>query len=62
MRQILKRYIYHENIFKIIVYGMKWYFRFPFPFNKYDQIFCPEYNFGAMENVGLVTISEEYFF
>ncbi|MBG6122201.1 aminopeptidase N [Corynebacterium aquatimens] len=33
-----------------------------YPFGKYDQIFCPEYNMGAMENVGAVTLRDEYVF
>ena len=65
MKESLKDYGYPEEIFKITIAGMKWYseyFGHPFPFNKYDQIFCPEYNYGAMENVGLVTINEAYCF
>jgi aminopeptidase N len=34
----------------------------PYPFEKYDQIFVPEYNIGAMENVGCVTITERLVF
>jgi hypothetical protein len=34
----------------------------PYPFAKYDQIFVPEYNSGAMENVGCVTYNEAYLF
>ncbi|HEX6872986.1 MAG TPA: aminopeptidase N, partial [Micromonosporaceae bacterium] len=34
----------------------------PYPFAKYDQIFVPEYNLGAMENVGCVTVREEFIF
>ena len=35
----------------------------PYPFgDKYDQIFCPEYNMGAMEHVGAVTFRDEYVF
>jgi aminopeptidase N len=34
----------------------------PFPFAKYDQIYVPEYNAGAMENVGAVTFNEAYLF
>lgn len=30
-----------------------------YPYAKYDQIFVPEYNLGAMENVGCVTFSED---
>ncbi|MCA0291718.1 MAG: aminopeptidase N [Actinobacteria bacterium] len=33
-----------------------------YPFTKYDQLFTPEYNMGAMENVGCVTINELYVF
>jgi aminopeptidase N len=33
-----------------------------YPFAKYDQLFAPEYNMGAMENAGAVTISETYVF
>ena len=65
MRESLKDHGDPEEIFKITIAGMKWYseyFGHPFPFNKYDQIFCPEYNYGAMENVGLVTINEAYCF
>ena len=65
MKESLKDYGYPEDIFKVTIAGMKFYsgyFGHPFPFNKYDQIFCPEYNYGAMENVGLVTINELYCF
>ncbi len=34
----------------------------PYPFRKYDQIFVPEYNAGAMENAGCVTFRDEYIF
>jgi aminopeptidase N len=34
----------------------------PYPFAKYDQLFVPEYNSGAMENAGCVTINEDYVF
>ncbi|WP_339668669.1 aminopeptidase N [Dasania marina] len=36
------------------------YFDFPYPFYKYDQIIVPDFNSGAMENVGAVTFSEAY--
>lgn len=36
------------------------YFETKFQFSKYDQIYVPEYNFGAMENPGLVTYNEVY--
>ena len=37
-------------------------FAFAYPWGKYDQIFVPEYNLGAMENPGLVTFTESYLF
>jgi aminopeptidase N len=33
-----------------------------YPFEKYDQLFVPEFNAGAMENAGTVTITETYVF
>jgi len=41
--------------------GMRFYndlFGIPYQFNKYDQIFVPEFNAGAMENVACVTFNE----
>ena len=34
----------------------------PYPFEKYDQVFVPEFNAGAMENAGAVTFVESYVF
>jgi aminopeptidase N len=34
----------------------------PYPFDKYDQLFVPEFNAGAMENAGAVTFTEMYVF
>ncbi|HEY0805446.1 MAG TPA: aminopeptidase N, partial [Pseudonocardiaceae bacterium] len=33
-----------------------------YPFGKYDQVFVPEFNAGAMENAGCVTFLEDYVF
>ncbi|WP_425846706.1 aminopeptidase N [Agrococcus sp. TSP3-2-1] len=33
-----------------------------YPFEKYDQLFVPEFNAGAMENAGCVTFTEAYVF
>ncbi|OZD10728.1 aminopeptidase N [Rhodococcus sp. 06-156-3C] len=54
-----------DDIFEITKQGLDFYhdaFDFPYPFGKYDQIFVPEYNLGAMENPGLVTFTESYVF
>ena len=37
-------------------------FTYPYPFAKYDQLFVPEFNAGAMENAGAVTFTETYVF
>lgn len=37
-------------------------FGYPYPFAKYDQLFVPEFNAGAMENAGAVTFTETYVF
>ncbi|MDX6327847.1 MAG: aminopeptidase [Streptomycetaceae bacterium] len=34
----------------------------PYPFDSYDQAFVPEFNFGAMENPGLVTFRDEFIY
>ena len=63
MRESLKNCGEPEEIFRVTTDGMKFYseyFGCPYPFGKYDQIFCPEYNMGAMENVGLITLNEFY--
>ncbi|WP_022899672.1 aminopeptidase N [Humibacter albus] len=37
-------------------------FDVPYPFAKYDQLFVPEFNAGAMENAGAITFTETYVF
>jgi aminopeptidase N len=37
-------------------------FEVRYPFGKYDQLFAPEFNAGAMENPGLVTLRDDYIF
>ena len=34
----------------------------PYAFPKYDQVFVPEFNAGAMENAGIVTHRDDYVF
>lgn len=54
-----------EALFDITRRGFRFYeerFRRPYPFDKYDQLFVPEFNAGAMENAGAVTIVETYVF
>ena len=65
LRNSLKSKGENKLQFKITMTGMDFYKKFfgiSYQFEKYDQIFCPEYNFGAMENVGIVTINENYLY
>jgi aminopeptidase N len=64
-RKSLKNEINHEEMFLVTSTGMRFYkdlFGKEYPFNKYDQVFVPEHNYGAMENVGCVTYNENYLF
>ena len=64
-RKSLREYLDADNIFAITKKGFAFFeeqFGEPYPFAKYDQIFTPEYNAGAMENAGCVTITETYVF
>jgi len=52
-----------EEIFEITRETLKFYesyFDYPYPFEKYDSVWCPEYKFGAMENPGAVTFNDDY--
>lgn len=64
-RKSLAEHLDAERLFTETKQGFDWYhehFGMAYPFHKYDQIFCPEYNWGAMENAGCVTIRDEYVF
>ncbi|NEX15019.1 MAG: aminopeptidase N [Prosthecochloris sp.] len=64
-RKSLAKYMDPDNIFAITREAMatlEAYFDYPYPYDKYDQVFVPEFNFGAMENVGCVTFTEHYIF
>jgi aminopeptidase N len=37
-------------------------FGYAYPFGKYDQLFIPESNSGAMENAGCITFNDAYIF
>ena len=64
-RRSLTPYLDADNVFAVTKAGFAFFqelFDLPYPFEKYDQIFTPEYNAGAMENVGAVTFNEIYVF
>jgi aminopeptidase N len=64
-RASLAQYMDAEYIFEKTRQGFEFYeqqFNMPYPFEKYDQLFVPEFNAGAMENAGAVTFTESYVF
>ncbi len=64
-RKSLTPYLDADNVFDLTKRGFAFFeeeFDAAYPFEKYDQLFTPEYNMGAMENAGCVTINEIYLF
>lgn len=64
-RESLSAYLDADYLFEKTREGFAFFeeqFDYPYPFDKYDQIFAPEYNMGAMENAGAVTFTETYVF
>jgi len=62
-RQSLVPYLDRESIVETTKAGFAFFeekFDYPYPFGKYDQLYVPEYNMGAMENAGCVTLRDEY--
>ncbi|WP_179468473.1 aminopeptidase N [Mycolicibacterium vinylchloridicum] len=64
-RSSLAEYMDAERLFTETKQGFGFYhqnFGVPYAFGKYDQLFVPEFNAGAMENAGAVTFLEDYVF
>jgi aminopeptidase N len=64
-RATLADYMDAERLFTQTKQGFGFYhkhFGVPYAFGKYDQLFVPEFNAGAMENAGAVTFLEDYVF
>jgi aminopeptidase N len=64
-RSSLSEYLDPEDLFTVTKQGFKYFeeaFDYGYPFEKYDQLFVPEFNAGAMENAGCVTHHESYVF
>ena len=64
-RRSVAAYLDAPEIFAITEGGFEVFerrFGVAYPFGKYDQAFVPEYNGGAMENVGCITLRDEYLF
>ena len=64
-RASLAQHMDAERLFTQTKQGFGFYhkhFGLPYAFGKYDQLFVPEFNAGAMENAGAVTFLEDYVF
>jgi len=64
-RKSLWQHLDADYVFEKTRQGFAYYedkFAYPYPFAKYDQLFVPEFNAGAMENAGAVTFTETYVF
>eukprot|EP00742_Colponemidia_sp_Colp-10_P005329 GILJ01005694.1.p1 GENE.GILJ01005694.1~~GILJ01005694.1.p1 ORF type:complete len:995 (-),score=154.05 GILJ01005694.1:73-2958(-) len=64
-RKSFARYLDAEELLLTTKQGLDFFqdfFAYPYPFAKYDQLFVPEFNSGAMENPGCVTFHESYLF
>jgi aminopeptidase N len=64
-RASLAQHLDPDELFRVTKQGFDFYHRvfdYPYPFDKYDQLFVPEFNAGAMENAGAVTFLEDYVF
>ena len=52
-----------DDWFRVTKASIKFYeemFGTPYPFDKIDSLFTPDYFHGAMENVGCITYNDEY--
>ncbi|MFV0435531.1 MAG: aminopeptidase N [Leucobacter sp.] len=64
-RESLGQYLDADYVFEKTREGFAFFeeqFDYPYPFEKYDQLFVPEFNAGAMENAGAITFTEAYVF
>ena len=64
-RASLAEFLDPDDIFLLTKQGFAFFedeFGIPYPFGKYDQLFVPEFNAGAMENAACVTFLEDMVF
>jgi len=64
-RASLAQHLDPEDLLTVTKQGFDFFHRvfdYRYPFGKYDQLFVPEFNAGAMENAGAVTFLEDYVF
>jgi len=62
-RQSMAEHLDTDTLLRTTKQGFEFFetaFDYPYPFGKYDQLYVPEYNMGAMENAGCVTFRDDY--
>jgi aminopeptidase N len=62
-RQSIAEHLDSDELVEITKTGFAFFedaFDYPYPFHKYDQLYVPEFNNGAMENAGCITLRDEY--
>ena len=65
VRRSLADHLDTDEILEVTHQGLSYFesvFDRHYPFDKYDQLFVPEFSAGAMENAGCVTFTETYVF
>jgi aminopeptidase N len=64
VRQSMKQYLDADDLFLITTQGFDFFhaqFGVRYPLPKYDQLWVPDFNAGAMENFGCVTHAESHY-
>ena len=64
-RRSLAKYLEHDRFQEMTEQAFVYFgtlFGREYPFEKLDHVYCPEFNVGAMENVGLITYTEGLIF
>ncbi|MDO5747335.1 MAG: aminopeptidase N [Actinomycetaceae bacterium] len=64
-RHSLKKHLDTADLSQVTRQGLDFYhkrYNFAYPWGKYDQVFVPQFNIGAMENPGLVTFNDNYIY
>ncbi|MFG1608799.1 aminopeptidase N [Actinoplanes sp. NPDC049265] len=64
VRQSMKQYLDADDIFNVTKQGFDFFheqFGVRYPLPKYDQLWVPDFNAGAMENFGCVTHAEAHY-
>ncbi len=65
VRRSLAKHLDADELFEVTRQSFDFYhrlFEVPYPFGKYDQVFCPEYEVGAMENPGCVKFDDKFIY